>query len=64
MAKKKWIQSVVKKMDKGAFSSKAKRAGLTTAQYAKKVLAPGSRASAKTKKQASLARTFSKMRKK
>lgn len=46
----------------GAFSAKAKAAGMTTSQYASKVLKKGSTASTQTKRQANLARTFSKMR--
>jgi len=63
MAKKKekWIQKAIK--NPGDFSKKAKRAGMTTQQYAKKVLKEGSKASEKTKKQAQLAITLSKMRK-
>ncbi len=48
----------------GAFREKADRLGITTTQLASKVLKPGSKASAQTKKQAVLAKTFSKMRKK
>ncbi len=62
MAKRKWIKKAIKKP--GAFSAKAKRAGMSTAAYATKVLKEGSRASARTKRQASLARTLGKMRKK
>ena len=62
MAKRKWIKKAIKRP--GAFSAKAKRAGMSTAAYATKVLKKGSRASAQTKRQASLARTLSKMRKK
>lgn len=46
----------------GAFTAKAKGAGMTTSGYAKKVLAPGSQASARTKRQANLARTFASWR--
>lgn len=59
---KKWIKGAIKRP--GAFSAKAKRAGMTTSQYAKHVLKKGSRASERTKKQARLAQTLSKMRKK
>lgn len=62
MAKKKWIQGAIKRP--GAFSAKAKRAGMSTSAYARKVLAKGSKASATTKRQARLAQTLSKMRKK
>ena len=57
---KKWIQGAVKRP--GVFSAKAKKAGMSTAAYAKKVLREGSKASARTKKQANLAQTFSKLR--
>jgi len=61
MAKKKrWIQKAIKRP--GAFSEKAKRAGMTTYQYARKVLKKGSRASERTKQQARLALTLRKMR--
>ena len=65
-AKKKWIQSVKKSIKKkgtaGAFSKQAKRADMSTSAYATKVLKPGSKASATTKKRATLAKTFAKMR--
>lgn len=60
--KKKWIQDAIK--NPGAFSAKAKRAGMSTSEYANKVLSPKSKASATTKKQAVLAKNLSKMRKK
>lgn len=60
--KKKWIQSV--NMDKGAFTKKAKRAGMTVPQYEREVLKRGSKASATTKKQAVLSRTLRGLRKK
>lgn len=59
---KKWIQDAVK--DKGSFSAKAKRAGKSTSEYASDVLKKDSKASEKTKKQARLAKTLSKLRKK
>lgn len=46
----------------GAFRRKAQAAGMSTAGYAASVLKPGSDASAQTKRQANLARTFAKMR--
>ena len=58
---KKWIQSAIKRP--GAFSRKAKRAGMSTSAYARKVLKKGSRASATTKRQARLAQTLAKIRK-
>jgi hypothetical protein len=62
VAKKKWIQGAIK--NPGAFSAKAKKAGKSTSEYAHQVLKPGSKASDKTKRQARLALTLSKMRKK
>jgi|15BtaG_2_1085339.scaffolds.fasta_scaffold00113_14 hypothetical protein len=59
---KDFIQSAVKEMKakgtKGAFSAKAKKAGDTTSEYANKVLKKGSKASAKTKKQAVFAKNM------
>lgn len=55
-----WMQSAVKKP--GAFKAQAKRAGKSVAAYATEVLKEGSRASARTKKRASLAKTFAKFR--
>ena len=48
----------IKPANRGKFTAKAKRAGMSVQGYAKKVLAPGSRASADTKKQANFARNF------
>lgn len=59
---KKWIKGAVKRP--GAFRAKAKRAKMSTAAYARKVLKKGSKASTRTKRQARLAQTFSKMRRK
>jgi hypothetical protein len=59
MAKGNWIQNA--NLKKGAFTKKAKAADKTVGQYASQVLKPGSKASAKTKKQAVLARTFKTM---
>ena len=59
---KKWIQKAIKRP--GAFRAKAKKAGMSTSAYARKVTAKGSKASARTKRQANLAKTLSKMRKK
>jgi hypothetical protein len=47
----------------GAFSAKAKAAGMSTSAYAAHVLREGSTASTRTKRQAALARTFAKWRK-
>jgi len=66
--KKNFIQGVKKTMKKkgttGAFAKQAKRAKMGTAAYAEKVLKPGSKATAKTKKRATLAKTFAKLRRK
>ena len=48
----------------GAFRKKAQAAGKTTAEYARSVLKPGSKADTRTKRQASLAKAFGTMRKK
>ena len=55
-----WIKGAVKRP--GAFRAKAKKAGMSTAAYANKVTKKGSNASATTKRQANLAKTFSKIR--
>lgn len=55
-----WIQSSIKRP--GAFKAKAKRAGMSTSAYARKVLKKGSRASVRTKRQARLAQTLGKIR--
>ena len=60
-AKKNWIQGA--NLKEGAFTKKAKAAGMGVQAYASKVLKKGSKASAKTKRQASLAKTFKKMSK-
>ena len=51
---KKWIQKAAKK-NKGKFTRKAKKAGMTTRQYERHVLRKGSRASQTTKREARLA---------
>ena len=58
--KRKWIKGAIKRP--GAFRAKAKRAGMSTSAYARKVLKKGSKASARTKRQARLAQTLGKMR--
>mgnify|MGYP003146989340 CR=1 FL=1 len=60
--KKNWIAGAVKRP--GAFTRKAKAAGMSVSAYASKVLKKGSKASTRTKKQASLAKTFKKMARK
>jgi hypothetical protein len=59
---KNWIKGAIKRP--GAFSAKAEKAGMSTAAYAAKVTKPGSTASTQTKRQANLAKTLGKMRKK
>ena len=56
---KKWIQKA--KLKEGAFTKKAKAAGMGVQAYANKVLKKGSKATTTTKRQASLAKTFKKM---
>jgi hypothetical protein len=58
---KDWIKGAISKP--GAFKAKAKAAGKSTAGYAASVLKEGSKASTKTKRQAALAQTLSKIRK-
>lgn len=62
MAKKKWIKGAIKRP--GAFTKKAKAAGMSVSAYASKVLKKGSKADTRTKRQAALAKTLGKMRKK
>ena len=57
--KKAWIQGAIKRP--GAFTRKAKAAGMSVSSYATKVLKKGSKASTRTKKQAALAKTLKKM---
>lgn len=59
---KNFIKDAIKRP--GAFSAKAKASGMSTSEYASKVLAKGSKASPLTKKQAALAKTLAKLRKK
>lgn len=59
----KWIQEAVSKHP-GAFSKKAKEAGMSTAEYASKVAANPDQYDKKTVKQANLAKTLTKLRKK
>lgn len=56
--KKKWIQGAIKRP--GALTKKAKAEGLSVSAYAEKVTAKGSKASARTKRQANLAKTLRK----
>jgi hypothetical protein len=57
-----WIQGAIKRP--GAFTAKAKAAGMSTSAFAKSVLKEDSKASTRTKRQAALAQTLGKMRKK
>ncbi len=56
MASKRWIQGAIKRP--GAFTAKAKAAGMSVGGYADKVTKAGSKADTRTKKQASLAKTL------
>lgn len=58
---KKWIQSAIK--NPGAFTKKAKAAGMSVQEYASKVTKKGSGASTQTKRQANLAKTLKKINK-
>ncbi len=55
-----WIKSAIKRP--GAFTATAKAAGKSTAGFARSVLKEGSKASTRTKRQAALAQTLSKIR--
>ena len=59
----KWIQEATSKHP-GAFSKKAEEAGMTTAEYAAEVTANPEKYDPKTVKQANLAKTLTKLRKK
>lgn len=59
---KNWIAGAIRRP--GAFTKKAKGAGMSVAAYASHVLEEGSGASTRTKRQAALAKTLSRMRKK
>jgi hypothetical protein len=56
-----WIKAAIK--HPGAFTAQAKSAGMGVQAYAKKVLKKGSKASTRTKRRASLAKTVGKMNK-
>lgn len=58
----KWIQGAVK--HPGAFSKKAEEAGMSTAEYAAKVSSNPDEYDERTVKQANLAKTLTKLRKK
>ena len=57
---KNWIRAAIK--HPGAFRAQAKRAGKSVSAYIREVLAPGSHASATTKRRAQLARTLRRLR--
>ena len=58
--KRKWIQGAIRRP--GAFTRKARAAGMSVSAYAARVLRPGSRADVRTKRQAVLARTLARLR--
>lgn len=53
----------IKPQNKGKFTAKAKRAGMSVPAYAKKVLKKGSKATAATRKQANFARNAARWKK-
>ncbi len=55
-AANKWIADAIKRP--GAFTAKAKAAGMGVQEYAAKVTRPGSTASTRTKRQGNLAKTL------
>lgn len=57
-----WIGPAIQRP--GAFTAKAKGAGMGVQEYAQEVTRPGSKASTRTKKQANLAKTLKKLGKK
>ena len=59
---KQWIAKATSK-NKGKFSASAKKAGMSTSAYAKKVTKKGSKSSTKLKKEANLAKTLRKFHK-
>lgn len=58
---KNWIAGAITRP--GAFKAKAKKAGMSTSAFATKVTKPGAKASTQTKRQANLAKTLGKLRK-
>jgi len=52
----KWIRKAISRP--GAFTKKAKAAGMSVSEYANKVTKAGSKASTQTKRQANLAKTL------
>ena len=59
-SKGRWMQGAVKRP--GAFTAKAKEAGMGVQEYARHVLSGKTHASTRTKRQANLARTFNRYR--
>lgn len=59
---KKWIQSAIKRP--GAFTEKAEKAGMSVKEYASKVSANPDEYDTRTVRQANLAKTLTKLRKK
>lgn len=57
---KKWIQKVVKKMEKGAFTKQGLRHGETPLEYAKDVLAHPKKHTLKTRRRAQFLKNISK----
>lgn len=57
---KKWIQKVVKKMEKGAFTKQGLRHGETPLEYAKDVLAHPTKHTLKTRRRAQFLKNISK----
>ena len=57
---KKWIQAAIKRP--GAFTAKAKKAGKSVPAYATSVTKKGSKVSLLTKRQANLAKTLGRMK--
>lgn len=60
-AKKNWIQNAIK--NPGAFTAKAKAAGMSVGAYTNRVTKSNSKASATTKRQANLVKTLNKLNK-
>jgi len=60
--KKSWIKGAIK--HPGAFTKKAQAAGESVQAYAAEVTKPGSKASTTTRRQANLAKTLGKLRRK
>ena len=61
MANRKWIQKAIKRP--GAFTAKAKSAGMGVQDFARHVLAKKMKFGTRTTKQAVLAKTLSKLKK-